>query len=357
MVKVIDMRVPTNKYGIKSTYKMSPTSITIHNTANTALARNEVNYMRGNNNMTSFHVAIDHLEAVQALPFTRNSWAAGDGLYGEGNRRSIHIEICFSMDNGYSGKYSKRHRQAELNAVEYVAHVLLQYNWNTNRLRQHWDWSRKDCPHKMRAWGNWGRFKNEVASKMNAISKPKKSAPAPTSSDTYTVKKGDSLWSIAKKHKTTVVNIKKLNGLSTDVIKVGQKLKVKGKATAKKVTVRKSPPNEWYWAGTFTANTTIAVRSGLGLAKPLVGRASWLKSGQWVNFNRLYYRDGHWWIRFKYPTNPSAGWFFMTVGQKQHGITFRRANELNRLWGKVSNLDSNENTSGIKDWTRKDGVK
>src|SRR5699024_6309565 len=93
--------------------------------------------------ISSFHVGIDDKEAVQAIPFNRNAWAAGDGANGQGNRRSIHIEICYSMDNGYSGRYSKRHAQAEKNAALYVAHVLIQYGWGVDRLRQHWDWSRK----------------------------------------------------------------------------------------------------------------------------------------------------------------------------------------------------------------------
>src|SRR5699024_4979363 len=170
--------VPRSKYNIKATYAMVPTTITIHNTANTASARNEVAYMRRNNNMTSYHVAIDDKEVVQAIPFNRNAWAAGDGANGQGNRRSIHIEICYSMDNGYSGRYSKRHAQAEKNAALYVAHVLIQYGWGVDRLRQHWDWSRKDCPHKMRAWNNWQAFKNMVQKNINEIKSGKPSKPS-----------------------------------------------------------------------------------------------------------------------------------------------------------------------------------
>ena len=58
------------------------------------------------------------------------------------------------------------------------------------------------------------------------VNRAKLAASRPTTPSTYTVKKGDSLWRIAKSNKTTVQNIKQLNGLKSDVIKPGQKLNV-----------------------------------------------------------------------------------------------------------------------------------
>lgn len=47
------------------------------------------------------------------------------------------------------------------------------------------------------------------------------------SKDIYEVKKGDTLYSISRRFKTTVANLKKLNGLSSNTLSIGQRLKVK----------------------------------------------------------------------------------------------------------------------------------
>ncbi|WP_409302982.1 LysM peptidoglycan-binding domain-containing protein [Peribacillus sp. SCS-155] len=53
---------------------------------------------------------------------------------------------------------------------------------------------------------------------------------APASTATYTVKKGDNLYRISKKYNTTVAELKKLNNLKSDSLKVGQVLKVSAAA-------------------------------------------------------------------------------------------------------------------------------
>ncbi len=45
----------------------------------------------------------------------------------------------------------------------------------------------------------------------------------------YIVKKGDTLWDIARLYNTTVSKLKELNGLSSNTLKIGQELKVPGK--------------------------------------------------------------------------------------------------------------------------------
>lgn len=75
--KIVNMWTPESLYKYKCPYPMQATEICIHNTANTAPARNEVKYMNSNTNYVSFHVAIDDKEVVQAIPFNRNAFHTG----------------------------------------------------------------------------------------------------------------------------------------------------------------------------------------------------------------------------------------------------------------------------------------
>lgn len=52
---------------------------------------------------------------------------------------------------------------------------------------------------------------------------------APLGSDYYTVKKGDTLWDIANKYDTSVNEIKSLNNLKSNILQVGQALKISSK--------------------------------------------------------------------------------------------------------------------------------
>ena len=99
-MQITKMLVPKERYEIKCPYEMNPEFIIVHNTANDASAMAEISYMIGNNNKVSFHCAVDNTRIVQGIPFNRNSWNAGDGKNGDGNRKGISIEICYSKSGG-----------------------------------------------------------------------------------------------------------------------------------------------------------------------------------------------------------------------------------------------------------------
>lgn len=309
--KIVNMFKPS-MYHINAPYAMTPKYITIHNTGNTASARNEAAYMNSNSNYTSYHVAIDDKEAVQVVPFNRNAWHAGDGQ-GQGNRASIGIEICYSMDNGYSGAKSARYKKAEENAALYIAHVLHQYGWGMDRLKRHYDWSGKDCPHKMHATNSYQAFRNRVQAHLNALkkgstaSKPAPSKPKPKPS-------------------------KKPQGVSE-----------KG----------------WSFAGTFEVSETIVVRRGykstgaprLHLNKP-VAKGSYLKPGDFINFDHIWFADGYWWVRFKYPGRKDSNYYFAPLGVRNPAVEFSKA----KLWGKLTKL-SMKKGSKVLDWHKKNAIK
>lgn len=161
-MKIIQNLVPASKYSIKCPYSMTPEFIVVHNTANDASARNEIAYMISNNNQVSFHYAIDDEEIVQGIPENRNTWHAGDGSNGPGNRKGLSIEICYSKSGG------QRFIEAEKLAAKFIAFKLKEKGWGINQVKKHQDFSGKYCPHRMLDMG-WQRFLNMVQAESNAL--------------------------------------------------------------------------------------------------------------------------------------------------------------------------------------------
>lgn len=162
MVKIVQKLVPESKYSIKCPNIITPKGITVHNTANDASALNEIAYMTSNNYETSYHYAVDDIQAVQGLPLNRNGWHASDGT-GPGNMSTIAIEICYSKSGGT--KFDK----AEENAAELIAQLLKQYGWGIDKVKRHYDYApdKKYCPHRTMDKG-WDRFLNMVKAKIGS---------------------------------------------------------------------------------------------------------------------------------------------------------------------------------------------
>lgn len=154
-MQVIKNIVDSSKYNTKCPYEMEPEFIVVHNTANDATARNEVEYMKNNNNTVSFHYAIDDKEIVQGIEENRNAWNAGDGRNGKGNRYGIAIEICYSKSGG------DRFDLAEKNAVKFIAEKLKEKGWGIDQVKKHQDFNGKYCPHRTLDLG-WERFLNMI---------------------------------------------------------------------------------------------------------------------------------------------------------------------------------------------------
>ena len=155
-MQITKMLVPKERYEIKCPYEMNPEFIIVHNTANDASAMAEISYMIGNNNKVSFHCAVDNTRIVQGIPFNRNSWNAGDGKNGDGNRKGISVEICYSKSGG------EKFKDAERLSAEYIAYLLKQYKWEIDKVKKHQDFSNKDCPHRTLEEG-WQKFLNLIS--------------------------------------------------------------------------------------------------------------------------------------------------------------------------------------------------
>ena len=172
-MEIIKNLVPKSKYNIKCPYTMKPEFIVVHNTANKATARNEIAYMIANNNETSFHYAIDDKEIIQGIPEDRNAWHASDGAKGDGNRKGIAIEICYSYCqkevNGewvedketWNAQYKTKFIAAEKLAAQFIASKLKEKGWDIDKVKKHQDFCTKYCPHRTLDMG-WQRFLNMI---------------------------------------------------------------------------------------------------------------------------------------------------------------------------------------------------
>lgn len=136
---------------------MDPEYLTIHSTGNpNSTAQNERDNLNRPNNTstTGFHIVVDDVQAIECIPLNKVAYHAGDGAYGPGNSKSIGLEICES---------GNRIKTIE-NAVKVSAKILHEKNWGVDRLKRHYDWSKKICPRIMSAnnWKGWNEFKKQV---------------------------------------------------------------------------------------------------------------------------------------------------------------------------------------------------
>lgn len=150
--------------------------ITVHTTGNTskgADAQAHANLQSRNGvRVASWHLQVDDKEAIQSFDYDVSCFHAGDGR-GDGNMHSIGVEACVNSDGNY--------KKTIENTANVVAQIAKQENIPVENIKQHNDWSGKNCPREIRANKDgisWTDFINMVKEEMGQ--KPSK-APASTS--------------------------------------------------------------------------------------------------------------------------------------------------------------------------------
>ena len=179
-----------------------PAYVVIHETDNWskgAGAKAHATAMKNGNLAGTVHYYVDSTSIYQTLDHKDGAYAVGDGggRYGITNRNSINIEICVNPESDYYKAVDK--------AEQLAAYLLKQYGWTTDRLKRHYDASRKHCPRRIQDEGLWPEFKRKTVAYMGTTTADKPDTPTnkPTTQtgghymfEPKTVKKGDSGLSV-----------------------------------------------------------------------------------------------------------------------------------------------------------------
>lgn len=131
--------------------------ITVHDTGNAntgAGALNHAKYLKGDsaaNAKVSWHYTVDDTRVVQHLPDNEDAFHAGDGA-GDGNRKSIGVEICINSDGNLTAATDR--------AARLVAMKCIEHNIPIENVVQHNHWNGKNCPKLIRSGKpySWGEF-------------------------------------------------------------------------------------------------------------------------------------------------------------------------------------------------------
>ena len=275
--------IPRGKHARKYRRYMKPRYITIHSTQNFSRSADALRHSlalkngklrapkcRGGNRIgyLVWHFTTDQDRAVQHLP--TNEQGEHADFDGPGNNYSIGIEMCENRGNSRSATIE---RTAKL-----AAYLMHQHDIPLRKIVPHYHWPRKglkqphkNCPHYLLDNGHpgakWQWFLAKVNKHFKSISHPKiqpnpgaspyaasyvatssratSSIPIVASSSSravprvrsklstsipkvryHSVKRGDTLYGIARKYKTSVAALKTKNGLRSNIIGIGKRLRL-----------------------------------------------------------------------------------------------------------------------------------
>ena len=153
--------------------------------------------------------------------------------------------------------------------------------------------------------------------------------------DTYTVQSGDTLWGIANTHDTTVNNLKQINDLTSDTIYVGQVLKLKQQSTTQQESSQPSQSN---------SSDFYTVKAGDSLWKIAMGNdltVSHLKQMNNLTTNTIYVGQQ---LRIKEgQTNSQASQSNSQTNQSSQNAGTYTVKAGDTLWGIANDHDTTVN--------------
>ena len=156
-----------------------------------------------------------------------------------------------------------------------------------------------------------------------------------STTDTYTVQSGDTLWGIANTHDTTVNNLKQINDLTSDTIYVGQVLKLKQRSTTQQESSQPSQSN---------SSDFYTVKAGDSLWKIAMGNdltVSHLKQMNNLTTNTIYVGQQ---LRIKEgQTNSQASQSNSQTNQSSQNAGTYTVKAGDTLWGIANDYDTTVN--------------
>ncbi len=132
--------------------------IVIHETGNTkpgSDAQSHAAYIKDlalqNELYLSWHYTVDDHAVYRHIPDDEIAWHAGDGRKDDGgNLSGIGVEICVNPECDYE--------KALRNAARLTAQLMRTHGIPIENVRQHHDFSGRDCPERLRREGRWEDF-------------------------------------------------------------------------------------------------------------------------------------------------------------------------------------------------------
>ena len=146
----------------------------------------------------------------------------------------------------------------------------------------------------------------------SSSSTPQPSTPPATTSGTYVVKAGNTLFSIAKWHGVTVSALKAANGLYSNTIYIGQRLKIPG-STSSPQTPQPNPnpapvtgPSSGKWIDINLSNQTITAFQGQTPVKTAIVATGTWRTPTVVGTYKIY-------VKYRYTPMSGPGYYLPNV--------------------------------------------